>query len=105
MGMISTLHACVIRKLCQLHLSGRCSFSDGYEESGAIEFICGIYESDRAGKPFYFERLMNILCNVREYGLSETELPIALSRSQKIEKFKMTGPFPWFYFLLMCKSW
>jgi len=49
-------HARQIEDLADAILHGRRPFLDGREGRRAIEFICGIYESARTGKPFYFER-------------------------------------------------
>jgi len=49
-------HASQISDLADAILTGRRPFLDGREGRRAIELICGIYESARTGKPFYFNR-------------------------------------------------
>ena len=49
-------HASQISDLADAILTGRKPFLDGREGRRAIELICGIYESARTGKPYYFNR-------------------------------------------------
>jgi len=56
MNISTNGHARQIEDLADAILHGRKPFLDGREGRRAIEFICGIYESARTGKPFYFGR-------------------------------------------------
>ncbi|MGI6355295.1 MAG: Gfo/Idh/MocA family protein [Lentisphaeria bacterium] len=56
MNISSDGHAMQIDDLADAILTGRRPFLDGREGRRAIELICGIYESARAGKPFFFGR-------------------------------------------------
>lgn len=49
-------HASQIADLADAIMTGRKPFLDGREGRRAIELICGIYESARTGKPYYFSR-------------------------------------------------
>ena len=49
-------HASQISDLADAIITGRHPFLDGREGRRAIELICGIYESARTGKPYYFPR-------------------------------------------------
>ena len=49
-------HASQISDLADAIATGRRPFLDGREGRRAIELICGIYESARSGKPYYFPR-------------------------------------------------
>ena len=56
MNISSDGHASQISDLAEAILTGRKPFLDGREGRRAIELICGIYESARTGKPYYFNR-------------------------------------------------
>ena len=56
MNISANGHACQISDLADAIMAGRRPFLDGREGRRAIELICGIYESARTGKPFYFQR-------------------------------------------------
>ena len=56
MNISSDGHASQISDLADAILNGRKPFLDGREGRRAIELICGIYESARTGKPYYFNR-------------------------------------------------
>ena len=56
MNISSDGHASQISDLADAILTGRKPFLDGREGRRAIELICGIYESARTGKPYYFNR-------------------------------------------------
>ena len=56
MNISSDGHASQISDLAEAILTGRKPFLHGREGRRAIELICGIYESARTGKPFYFIR-------------------------------------------------
>ena len=56
MNISSDGHACQISDLADAIMTGRRPFLDGREGRRAIELICGIYESARTGKPYYFNR-------------------------------------------------
>lgn len=47
-------HTCQIRDLATAILTGKPLVLDGREGRRAVELICGIYESARTGKPYYF---------------------------------------------------
>ena len=49
-------HSSQISDLADAIMSGRPPFLDGREGRRAIELICGIYESAKSGKPYYFPR-------------------------------------------------
>ena len=49
-------HSCQIRDLANAILTGKELLIDGREGRRAVELICGIYESARTGKPFFFKR-------------------------------------------------
>ncbi len=49
-------HSCQIRDLANAILTGKELVLDGREGRRAVELICGIYESARTGKPFFFKR-------------------------------------------------
>ena len=49
-------HSCQIRDLANAILTGKTLVLDGREGRRAVELICGIYESARTGKPFFFNR-------------------------------------------------
>lgn len=49
-------HASQISDLADAIATGRRPFLDGREGRRAIELICGIYESARTGKPYFFPR-------------------------------------------------
>ena len=49
-------HASQISDLANAILTGGRPFLDGREGRRAIELICGIYESARTGKPYFFAR-------------------------------------------------
>ena len=49
-------HACQISDLAEAILTGKQLVLDGNEGRRAVELICGIYESARTGKPFFFNR-------------------------------------------------
>ena len=51
-----TGHACQIDDLAKAIRKGTPLLIDGREGRRAVEFICGIYESARTGKPYRFER-------------------------------------------------
>lgn len=54
MNISSAGHAQQIEDLADSILTGRKPFLDGREGRRAIELICGIYESARTGKPYFF---------------------------------------------------
>ncbi len=56
MNIGSNGHASQISDLAEAIKTGRRPFLDGREGRRAIELICGIYESARTGKPFFFQR-------------------------------------------------
>ena len=56
MNINATGHACQISDLADAIVCGRRPFLDGREGRRAIELICGIYESARTGKPYFFSR-------------------------------------------------
>ena len=49
-------HRCQISDLAEAITTGRPLFLDGREGRRALELICGIYESARTGKPYFFKR-------------------------------------------------
>ena len=49
-------HASQISDLAEAILTGKPLVLDGKEGRRAVELICGIYESARSGKPFFFNR-------------------------------------------------
>lgn len=49
-------HACQISDLADAILTGKELVLDGNEGRRAVELICGIYESARTGKPYFFSR-------------------------------------------------
>ena len=55
MNMSAEGHAIQIKDLAECIREGRKPQLDGREGRRAVEFICGIYESVRTGKPFIFE--------------------------------------------------
>jgi len=56
MNISASGHANQISDLANAILEGRRPFLDGREGRRAIELICGIYESARTGKPYFFQR-------------------------------------------------
>ena len=48
-------HAAQLEDLAEAILTGKKLFLDGHEGRRAVELICGIYESAKSGKPYFFK--------------------------------------------------